>query len=161
MLADRLREVGDRNSIPLGQRDGALDAVLELPHVTRPWVCEETLRGRRREPADALARVPGMLIDEALGQKHDVGAARAEWRDVDPDDVQPEVEVLPEASLLDGFLEIPIRRRDDPDVEGDLPIATHRSHGVLLERSEQLRLKQLRQISDLVEEQGSAARLLE
>src|SRR3989475_9896325 len=76
-------------------------------------------------------------------------------------DVEPVEQVLAEPLLLHFVLELAVRRRDDARVYGDRAGAAHASHLTLLEDAEQLRLRGRREVADLVEEQGAAARRLE
>ena len=54
-----------------------------------------------------------MRPQERRRDRRDVAAALAQGRHVDLDDLEPEVEVLPEASLFDQALHGLMGRRDD------------------------------------------------
>src|SRR5437870_9434127 len=58
-----LRQVVDGDRVVAGEGHGMLDAVLELAHVARPGVGEETLGDLRRETRDRLAGTGGAAID--------------------------------------------------------------------------------------------------
>lgn len=75
------------------------------------------------------------------------------------DDVDAVVQILAEALLEDGLLELAVARRDEAGVEGDLDVGSHRPHLPLLQGAEQLRLQGKRQLSDLIEEERPAVRL--
>ncbi len=77
------------------------------------------------------------------------------------DDVDAEEEILAEAALLDGRLEIAVGRGHEPHVERHLAIRADRAHHALLQRAQELRLQRQRQLADLVEEQRAAVRLQE
>ncbi len=80
------------------QGDRALDAVLELAHVPRPAVGEQTLRRRRRDAGHVLAGLARVAREEVLGEQQDVAAARAERRQRQVHDVDAVEEILAEAS---------------------------------------------------------------
>ena len=60
----------------------------------------------------SLAWAGRVLLDEVVGEQRDVGLALAQRRQVDRVDVQPVVEVLAEAALLDRRLEVLVGGRD-------------------------------------------------
>src|SRR5438067_1613972 len=75
------------------------------------------------------------------------------------DDVDAVIEVLAEASLLDGGLEIAVRRGDDADVDGNLRLAPEGPDPSLLEDAQELRLEPERHVADLVQEERASRRL--
>ena len=77
------------------------------------------------------------------------------------DDVDPEIEVVAEPTLLHGRLQIAVRRRHQTYVTRDLLVGPHRAHAPFLQGAQQLGLERERKLSDLVEEQGAAIGLLE
>jgi Aldo/keto reductase family len=161
IVADPLRQVLDRDLGEARHRDGALDGVLQLPNVTWPGVGKQPLGGRRPEAGHLFARTPRELLDEGLGQHEHVAPAGAQRRHDDPDDVDAKIEILAEALLRDGRVEIAVRGGDDPDVEGDLSIPADGSHLALLQRPQQLGLHAERHVADLVEKQRPARGLSE
>ena len=71
---------------------------------------------------DALERpvvLSRQLRDELPDEDRDVLAPLAQRRQVDAQDVEPVVQVRPEAALLDALAERIVRRRDDADVDRD------------------------------------------
>ena len=63
--------------------------------------------------------------------------------------------------LRDLLLEIPIRRRDHPDVDADVRESANALEALLLEEAQQLGLEPGRHLADLVEEHRAAVRRLE
>jgi hypothetical protein len=55
--------------------------------------------------------------------QQDVVAARAEGRELEPHDVDAEVQILAEAADLDRALQITVWRRENAKVDGNLAIA--------------------------------------
>ena len=73
--------------VAVGQQHGALDGVLQLPHVPRPVVGHEEIDGRGGE-ADDRAPVPLVVfLDEVVREEDDVGPAVAQRRHVDRKDI--------------------------------------------------------------------------
>src|SRR5262249_38604179 len=119
--------------------DGALDDVLELAHVARPFVSAERRLlllcqlGRRRD-----ANFLRDEADEMRGQREDVLLALAERRDREREDAQPVVEVLTESSGAYVAAEIAVRRRDDAHVDGARGVVTDALVLTFLEDAQQL-----------------------
>ena len=82
---------------PVGrQQDHALQAVPQLAHVAGPAIAHEDVHhvtrdlGRRRRTGD--------VAQQMVGKKRDVGCTLAQWRQCQPGDVEPMIEVGTEAS---------------------------------------------------------------
>src|SRR5205823_9748110 len=88
-------------------------------------------------------------------------ATLAQRRDLDVHDVQPVEEVLPKATLLDGFAEVAVGSGDDPHVDLDRNGCADGQDLLFLDRAQQLDLQVERQVADLVEEDRSSTRPLE
>src|SRR6185436_5454780 len=96
----------------------------------------------------------GEPFEEFLRKEEDVPSTGPEGRHVEVDHVDAEEEVLAEHTFLDCGLEVPVRCRDDPGIDGQLLVPAHRPYPSLLDGTEELRLESQRQLPDLVEEQG-------
>lgn len=71
-------------------------------------------------------------------------------------DDQAVIEVQPEIPFLDFMGQILIRRRNDPDVDGDAMLTAYRTDILFLENPQQAVLQDIRHVSDFVEEQRPA-----
>src|SRR5690606_10813871 len=100
------------------------------------------------------------LADERLDEQRDVLTALAERRQIDVQDVQPEIQVAAEPSDLDELTQRLVGGCDDAHVDLDLGLAAESSEPLLLERAQQLRLSRERHLADLIEEQRAAVRQL-
>jgi hypothetical protein len=67
-----------------------------------------------------------------------ISSAVAQRRNVDRDNVQPEVEVLAECAVANALLEILVRRREDSHVDADRLRAADTLQFALLEREQDL-----------------------
>src|ERR1700722_13597434 len=116
-LPDALRQIVDTHGVELGEGGGSLDAVLELADVAGPGVTGEALGGGARQPDDALGFA---AMQEALREQEHVVLPLPQRGDLNLDDVDAVIEVLPEAALLDLGVEVAVGRGDDARVERDL-----------------------------------------
>ena len=96
-----------------------------------------------------------------LGEDGDLLGAVAERRDEDIDDVEAVVEVLAEASLGDGALEVLVGGGDDADVDLDVAAGAQAGELAILQDVQELGLQRQGHLADLVEEDGAAVGELE
>jgi hypothetical protein len=80
------------------QQGGALDSVIQLPHVPRPGMCQECTQRFRLEVHERLAIPRCMTPEEMVSEGADILAALPERREVDLYRVQSKEQVLPKAS---------------------------------------------------------------
>jgi hypothetical protein len=155
------RQVRRQHDVALGDRDRALDRVLQLAHVAGPAVGVEQLQrlGRQRRRRAPLA--PRQLGQEVRHQDRHVLAPLAQRRQVHGDDVDAEVEVLAEAPGLHLFVEVLVRRAHQAHVDPDRFAAAYRLDLAVLQRAQQLGLHLRPHVADLVEEHRAAVRGLE
>src|SRR5207248_480556 len=113
----------------------------------------EHFRGLRLVAVALLQRLDDARALALAERVADVPLALAERRDLQRACVQPKQEILPEAFLANGLVEIVVRRGDDADI--DLPLARRADapHHAILEHAEELGLHRHRQLADLVEEE--------
>src|SRR5690606_31976939 len=121
----------------------------------------EDVHGLRRDPPDALAGFGSEALDEALRQKRDVLPPLAKRRQLDREDVEPDVEVFAEEPRLDLLLEIPIGGADDPHVHRDLGLTAEAAELFLLQYPQEFRLQLDGELAHLVEKERTAVRQLE
>ena len=139
-----------------GQHDGALDRVLQLPHVARPVIALE----RRDHPVfdrlDRLAAPGRMLVDEVLHQHRNVLGTLAKRRHGDRHHVQAVEEIVLEAPLVHELTEVAVGRRDHADVDLLGPFRAERLDFAFLQHAQQLGLQPDSHRADLVEKDGAA-----
>src|SRR5678815_4754314 len=102
-----------------------------------------------------------MLAEEELGQRENLLGSFSQRRQADREDVEAEKQVTPEAARFDFRIEIPMRRRDEPDIDLDLRDATHPTEPSPFEHLEELGLDRRFHLSDLVQKQRAAVGHLE
>jgi len=92
---------------------------------------------------------------KVLAEQRYVFTALAQRRYVDPDDVQTEIEILPETTRRDVGSEVAIRGGDHPNVNLDRPRPAKPLELTLLQNAQELSLKRKRQLADFIEEDES------
>ena len=144
-----------------GQHRRALDRVPELAHVAGPAVVRQ--RGqRRRGDAHRMTQPLGGLPGEVGEQRRDVLRPLAERRNVEPDDVEPVVEVGAElaAAPPPAPAAWPVAARTRTSIFLDSRPPSRRISPSSSTRSS-LACSAERQVADLVEQQGAAVGQLE
>src|SRR5215469_8873752 len=137
------------------EQGGAQDRIFQFPDVAGPVVRRQLgarLDADRRDPRTHLAH---RLADEVVGQFGDVFAAVAQWRKMNRDNVETEVEVLAEASPGDQFLQILVGRCNHARLDPQRFDAADPGELALLEHAQKLGLKLERKVADFIEEDGS------
>jgi hypothetical protein len=145
-----------------GRQDhGAFEDMLKLAHVSGPRVAlQKTRMGvAQREPgAPELRR---MDAEELLGERKDVLLSFPKGRHFDREDAEPVVEILAEGSRGRFDFEVTIRGGHDTDIHLARPIIADALEFAFLKNPKQLCLQDERNLTDLVEKQGSPVGELE
>ena len=102
-----------------------------------------------------------MVAEEMLSEVGDIAAARSERWHVEPYDVESIEQILAKPPLADSPAQVLVRRRHQTEVRPQRLLPAQPLEGALLQGPKQLHLKRRRQVADLVEEQGTAVRLLQ
>ena len=90
------------------------------------------------------------------GQHRNVFAALTQRGHGQPHDRQPVIQILAELPGANGFVQVAIRGRDQPDVDLDSMRPTHPFKFALLQHAQQLHLQRRGQLSDLVQKYHAA-----
>src|SRR5690606_713866 len=134
--------------------------ILELANVSRPAIGLEALHrcGIKALGWKALLNHPRQEVPNELGNVFGPFAQR--WQP-DGNDVEPVEKVLAKEPLADQQSEVAVRSGDDANVRADRHPAPHRRVLALLQHTKEPRLRLDRHVTDLVEKEGAAIRLLE
>src|SRR5688572_28577038 len=92
-----------------------------------------------------------MLVQEMLDQEGNVGMTLAQRRQLDSDDVEPVVEVLPEVPGVDLTRKVLIGRGDDSGIDFDAARPADALELPLLEHAQELFLRRERHLADFVQ----------
>src|SRR3990172_6342466 len=108
------------------------------------------VRGDLRDRFPFLPAEPG---EDMAGEDRDIFLSFAQGRDMDGEHVQPVIEVVPEPSLIHLTAQVPVGRRQDPDIDLYRLLPAHPFEAVVLQEPEQEYLRGQGNIPDFVEEQ--------
>ena len=145
----------------VGQERDPLHHIRELAHIARPGIGAQS---RARIGVQLLRGQPVLAagpLEEGLRQHQDVAAALPERRQRERQHREPMIEVLAEAPLAGGRLQVEIAGGDDAHVHRLAPGGAEPAHDALLDGGQELGLGGFVQEPDLVEEEGAAAGGLE
>ncbi len=138
--------------LPAGEDPCPLENVSELADIPRIRIGGEKPHGVLSD-REVPSREPG---EDGGGQDRDILQPFPERRKPDRKDVEAVEEILPEALVLHHGGEVPVRRRDEPDIGpqgGDSPDPPV---DVGFKETEEFGLEGERQFPDLVQEESSA-----
>src|ERR1700686_594855 len=158
---NRQPRIVDLQRVIAAENHSALDDVLQLADVSGPRVRFAELQRALADPAHPLPHLLGKSLDEVLEQNGYVFSAFPQRRQVDWKDVQSVEEVRPEFPASGGRWQVAIRRRDDPDIDGNRSRAPDAFDLALLEHAKQGNLRIDWHLADLVEEDGTSIGQLE
>ena len=101
--------------------DRSLDDVLKLPDIARIVIVEKDPKRLGRDSRNALIQFGRKFLKKMHGQARNVFPSLSQGREFDLDDIKAIEEILPKPFLPDGFFEVLIGRRNDPDVDRGCP----------------------------------------
>lgn len=153
---DGFGEVSQIDRLTFGERERAVERVLEFADVPGPVVAFERRERRGREPVRAPLAGGLGAGKMRLGEEPDVLAPLSKRWEPDRQHVDPVEEILAEASRLDLALEIAVRGCDHAHVDRDGARPAEPFDAPLLQRAQELRLDGRRELADLIEEEGSS-----
>ena len=145
----------------LRQERHALDHVEQLADVARPGIGLQARVGARGQGLLGQAVVGARARQEALGEEHDIPLSLTERGQAESEHGQAVVEILAEAPVLDGRLQVGVGGADDPGIDGLGGGGAEAAHGPLLDDLEELGLQRLGEEPHLVEEDGAVVGRLE
>ena len=140
---------------PLGHDHGTLDAVLQLPDVSRPGILLDGINRLIGKSLDLFSVFVCVAFQEGFGQEDHIPLPFPQGREGHQDDPQAKVKVFPEAPFLHGLFEIAVCGRNDAGIHLDLLPAADPFDHPLLQEAKQLHLEGQRQLADLVQKEGA------
>ena len=119
----------------------AFQYICELPYIARPICSDEGLAGPVSELERCPAEFPGDFCEQRHGQRNDVLSAIAKWGDLDRKNGHPVIEVLTKRAFGHHLAQVAIGGGDPTNVGENGPVATDALELLLLQNSQELRLK--------------------
>ena len=138
-----------------------LDGVGQLADIARPVVVLEQLPRVAGEALNVAVHGGAAFFQQQLGEGQDAGAALPQGGQADRQDVDTVIEVFAELPPFHLPHEVLVGGGDDAHVAVDGLVAADPLEGLLLQHAQQLGLQTQVHLTDLVEEDGAAAGLLE
>src|SRR5688572_24124062 len=142
------------------ENDQTPNDILQFTNISRPALFKEEGGHLGREHL-----VPLILFVEASQEERDEEGdflqALPERGDMDFDDVEPVVQILPELATAQGQLEVPIGRGNDPGVHVNHVVAADSTEAEILKNVQQFGLEPEGELADFVEIEGTAVGVLE
>ena len=87
---------------------------------------------------EGLSRASMDLVSEEMAdQEWNIVTAFAEAREVNGNNIEPIVEILPESAVLDSFFERFVARRDNADVYVNRDVVAHAANFAFLENAQE------------------------
>src|SRR6185369_4342735 len=133
--------------------------VAELANVSGPMMGEQLLAGRRRKRLDLFLHAGIEEMQKMVCQQHDIGASLAQRRRAKLDHVQAMEQILAELFLVNGFDNVAVGGRYEPDINAQLFVSAHACEAAVLKKAQQLGLERTAHVANLIEEDGAMVRL--
>src|SRR2546428_5867436 len=155
-FSNRFRQVLYVDFAAAGQYDGTLHLVLEFTNVARPMIGHQCLYGILRASLNFATEFFRIFPQEVGRQERNIRSNLAQGRHSYMNDVQAEKKILPETILFDLFLQVLIRRGNQPYVDRDRSAATNPFDFAFLKNTKQFCLSCRTEITDFVEKECSS-----
>jgi len=99
------------------QRHRPLDGIFQFAHVAGPVIVPQDLKRPRTDARYVLAHRPVVTRQKMIYQDLQILRALPQRRNVNRDDRDPIVKILPEKSQLDALLQVAVGRRNQTHVD--------------------------------------------
>ena len=116
----------------MGKTYQSLEDVAEFADVAGPVVLRQASLGLVVEGETGAREVAADAFEQVLGERHDVGGALPEWREMDGEDGEAVVEVVAEGAGGDLGAQVAVGRGHDADVDADRARAADALEAALL-----------------------------
>src|SRR6185369_9508117 len=149
------------NNIPFGQDYCPFDRVFQLADIPREWVVFKQGKRIRFNAANLLPDLFGVFSQKVGGKKRNVPFALPQWRQFNRNDIQTEIEILPERSFRDHRFQVQIGGSHQMDIDVNRLSTADRGDLPLLQNPQKFCLSGETEVGHFVQEQGSVVRNLE
>ena len=142
--------------VPGADDQRMLDHVAQFADVARPGICLQGMHVAAGDPAHLLAHPFAEFADKLPHQLGNVLLALPERGYDDGKDVEAIIEVATEAAVLDLFLQISVRGRDQADIDLDGLRTAETFKFTILQDAEQFRLGLQGHLGNFIEKERGA-----
>lgn len=143
-------------SLAAGKRDAPFHNIFQFADIARETVCHQEVHCFRLHLTDIFFYFPGVFFDKVVDQQGDIAFSCRKRRQMQRDDVDAIIEILPEMSLVDLFQEVAIGGADKTDINLARSSAADPHDFPLLNDPEQFHLHIGTHLGDLIQKQGAA-----
>ena len=140
--------------------DAVLDHGAQLADVAGPIVVHEGGQDVVGKGFHGLAIGLGDVFEKVVAEDKEITLALPQRGHVQGDNAEAPIQIFPEGALFDHLSEVAIGGGDDADIDLDGLTAADALDGLLTESAEELDLGAGVDFTDLIQEQGTAVRLL-
>src|ERR1019366_10499492 len=127
--------------------------VLQLADISRPGVKTQGAQRIGRKGETGLGVLDTIVTQESLRHQDGIVPPLPQRGHLDHNNGQAKVQILTEFPAGGGFLQVPVRGRDDARVALNLLSAPNTLEAFLLKKSQELHLDRRWQFADLIEEE--------
>ena len=138
-----------------------LDGGPQLPYIPRPVVIEDAGHSFRRKLAKRFFIFLGGFLEKRPHKERQILLAIAERRHRERNDVQAEIEIVPELSLRYKCGKVPVCRRDQADIGMQRLVSAYPFEGAFAKHAKNLYLRVFVDFTDFVQKESPARRLFE
>ena len=147
--------------IARSEDNAPLNEILQLTNVPRPEIGDEGRHRFRRDVCDFLTHPAGINLDKMFDQRRDVFPALPQRWQRDRKHIETVVEVTAKFVPLHHLNQIPVCRRDEPNVYLVSASAAQTFELLFLQDTQQFRLQRRRNIPHFVQEERAFVGQLE
>ena len=145
----------------MSQNDGTLQYILQLSNIPRPVIPREGFHRGFRNLVDCPAHPLRMFLNEVAGEQRYVFAALPKRRHAQRKDVEPVVQICAKLVLVNHSLQVAVSGGYEAYVGPDRARPAHSLEFLILDGTQQFRLKFEWQLTDLIQKQRTLVGQLE
>src|SRR4051794_38055021 len=134
-------------------------SIFEFTNVSRPGLLFEHLEGGGFDGRSADAEFGAVFPKKILNERGNIFAAFSKRRQLNGDDVEPVIEVLPKSASRNLFFQISMGGGDHPNIDGECFFSAEALEGLILQNTEQFGLRVDAEFADFIQKDGSFIRL--
>jgi hypothetical protein len=138
----------------------AFDKVRKLTNVSRPTPLHEQVQVVSRDFQSRFSKLPTESVCKIADQLRHILAAFPQGRNANWEHAQTEKQVLSKLPIRHESVEIPVRGRDNPDIDFDRFRAAQSLNCPILQNTEKFRLQFMWNIPDFIQQESAAVSML-
>ena len=153
---ERRGKIVSMDTVVRSCQDRPFDAVFEFADISRPVVTHHHIDGRRGDSLHGLSVAEVVLLDKMVCERDDIAPTDAQIGQDDREDIQAIVKVFAEFSFCHQLFQIPGSGGDNSDIAMQFLVRADSGERPFLQEAQEFDLDGQGEVSDFIEEQGSA-----